>query len=432
MSVLVRYGNSAELTISLDEHQLIGVCGDELDGSENATPQPSSPFVDIEASDFSDALQVALDQPLEFPDLSQTVVAGDQVTIVVEPSVPRAGDIAAAVAERLIAGGVTPEAVTVLHAVDFATTPIRVRASAELVEAGASAPSSRAAASTVTLRTELHDPTDRGKLSFLANTRSGRPVYLNRLVTDSDMVVSIGQHLGPEAWTYRGVFGGIYPTFSDTETQQRYRNAHLIDTDDEAFAKSQQEIELVGWQSGLQVTVRVVPGPSGKAAIVAGETRAVTRRAAEIWNAAWQCRFEERADLVVAALSGPTNQTWQQVGRALAAALAVVEEGGAIALCTELAEPPGKAIEALQKIEDRDTAVAEIRKARPLDAFPALLLDRAQRRARVYLLSDLEPSVVEELGMARIEHAHEVARLAERRRSCIILCHAQNAAPSLA
>lgn len=429
MSVSVRFGASGSLTISLDGDRLIGVCGC-ADASATLPAVAGRPFAELESAEFLSNVRQALVSPLEFPDLAHSVVVGDHVTIVVEPGVPRSRDIVEAAAEQLIAGGVAPDDITVLHVDGELLQGARVRGGAALAavgEAGAatSAPSGELRA----LRTERHDPADRGKLSYLGNTRSGRPVYLNRLITDADMVVVVGCYRGPETWAYRGVYGGLYPTFSDTDTLQRFRNAHLLDRDDEAFAKSQQEIELVGWQSGVQATVQVVPGPGGRAAVVVGEIRAVERRAAEAWNALWSATFAAKADLVVATLGGAASQAWSDFGRALNGALQVVDDGGAIALCTELSEPPGKALEALARIEDRDVAAAEIRKARPLDAFAALLLDRAQRRVRVYLLSKLDATVVEELGMAPIDAPADVERLATRRRSCIVLCDAQYAAP---
>ncbi|MBA4018678.1 MAG: hypothetical protein C0483_16045 [Pirellula sp.] len=436
MSVHVRYGASGNLTIPLDGDRLIGKCGC-ADAAATPAAVAGQPFAELESAEFVAHLRQALASPLEFPDLAHSVVVGDHVTIVVEPGVPRSRDIVEAAAEQLIAGGVALEDITVLHVDGEMLQGAQVRGAAALVAVGESGGTSASTSAEQhmlrseprVLRTERHDPADRGKLGYLGNTRSGRPVYLNRLLTDADMVVAIGCYRGPESWAYRGVYGALYPTFSDTAALQRFRNAHLLDNEAEAFPKSQQEVELVGWQSGVQATVQVIPGPGGKAAVVAGEIQAVARKAAASWSAMWSETFASRADLVVAALGGEAAQTWNDVGRALAGALQVVDDGGAIALCTELSELPGKAMEALARIDDRDTAQAEIRKVRPLDAFAALMLDRAQRRVRVYFLSKLDPSIVEELGMAPVDGPADVERLATRRKSCIVLCDAQYAAP---
>ena len=46
------------------------------------------------------------------------------------------------------------------------------------------------------------------------------------------------------------------------------------------------------------------------------------------------------------------------------------------------------------------------------------------RRAHVYLLSRLDDNVVEQLGMAPVANAREIARLASRHESCVLLANA--------
>ena len=38
----------------------------------------------------------------------------------------------------------------------------------------------------------VHDPRDRGQLAYLAATKQGRRIYLNRLLTDADVVIPVG------------------------------------------------------------------------------------------------------------------------------------------------------------------------------------------------------------------------------------------------
>ncbi|MCE9606910.1 MAG: lactate racemase domain-containing protein [Planctomycetia bacterium] len=395
MSSLVRFGESAEFTIPLDDERLIAVCAPHA--AEAITSQP------IEA-----ATREALANPLKYPMLTQAVVEGDKVTIALDRGVPHSAEIVRVIAEQLLAASILPADITVLQS-DRTLPGERLELS-----------------NGVSIHIELHDPLDRGKLSYLTNTRSGRPIYLNRLVADAEMVIPVGCFRGREAWDYRGIFGGLYPTFSDADAHKRFRNAHLLDSRSEMFEKSQQEIELVGRQTGTQFTVQVVPqSGSGTPLVLAGEATAVARRGEELWNDTWNCEVPRTADLVVAALSGEGAQSWANVGKALAMALEVVEDGGAVALCTELAEPLGPALDLFTKQEDRDTAGDEIRKVRPADAFPALLLAEAQRRVRVYLLSKLDATTVEDLGIAPVAEAADVARLALRRKSCIIVNDAQ-------
>jgi len=400
MSSVVRFGESGTFTIPLDDERLIAVCAAH---GEHAGAKPSTEKQSIEA-----ATRAALAEPLRYPRLTQAVIEGDKVTIALDRGVPHAAEIVRAIVAELLITAISPDDITILQADQ--TLPGDKFATADGRQ----------------IHVQLHNPTDRDKLSYLTNTRSGRPIYLNRLVADAEMVIPVGCFRGPEAWDYRGIFGGLYPTFSDADAQKRFRNAHLLDSRSEMFEKSQQEIELVGRQTGTQFTVQVVP-QSGDASpiVLAGEAAAVAKRGAELWKETWNCEVPRAAELVVAALSGEGSQSWAGVAKALATALEVVEDGGAVALCTELAEPLGPALDLFTKQEDRDTAGEEIRKVRPTDAFAALLLSEAQRRVRVYLLSKLDTATVEDLGIAPVGEPADVARLALRRKSCIIVNDAQ-------
>ncbi len=73
-----------------------------------------------------------------------------------------------------------------------------------------------------------------------------------------------------------------------------------------------------------------------------------------------------------------------------------------------------------------------MQKLRLTDTLPAIELAEALQRARVYLLSQLDETVVENLGMAAATEADDFARLARRHDSCIVLADAQYALPTVA
>ena len=144
----------------------------------------------------------------------------------------------------------------------------------------------------------------------------------------------------------------------------------------------------------------------------------------------WDWPIEARASLVVAAVDGGApEQTWENIGRALAAANRAVVDEGAIAIVSDLAGDPGLAIQMLAEIEDRRAALAEIKKQRPDDLVPAIQLAKAAARAQVYLLSHLDETLVERLGLARVDEAQDVARLPRRHRPCTVLGSAQHGMP---
>jgi hypothetical protein len=111
--------------------------------------------------------------------------------------------------------------------------------------------------------------------------------------------------------------------------------------------------------------------------------------------------------------------------------MVVDDEGGAIALCTELDCPTGEALSQIVQFDDPGEALGEILKLRSPDAWAAAVLCRALARGSVFLLSRLGEETVEMLGVAHIASATELARLASRFDSCTLLEGAQHLMPSV-
>ena len=338
-----------------------------------------------------------------------------------DEGVPRAGEIVAAVVRALVEAGVQPDGMTVL----------RTRAD---VEAGIGDPSSwlsRDLIQRITLIT--HEPTLRAELAYLAATETGEPIMLNRAITDADVVLPIGCFHSRSAAGYYGIHSGVFPRFSDRRTIRRFRSPASLDVRGRPKRAPAKLVDEVGWLLGITWTVQVIPGPGDRILhVLAGQTAAVRRQARRLYEAAWRSSAPRRASLVVAAIEGSSGQqTWDNLGRALAAAGALVEEGGAIAVCCDLAAQPGPALRHLAASRARKEAMRWIRRERPEDALSATLLARAQDRATVYLLSRLDQSLVEELEIAPVAQVEELVRLAGQHESCILLANAPHAMVSL-
>jgi nickel-dependent lactate racemase len=398
----LRYGVESSLAIDLPDHVLVAEC--------------SAP-AGIASGDIARAVRAALSEPLHFPPLAQATVPGDKIVLALEPGVPQAAAVVAAVVEYLCEAGASPEDITVLRTLAD-------------VEAGAADPRERLSGPRrEAVQLETHDPQRREQLCYLAATRHGRPIYLNRALCDADLVIPIGCLRCREALDYHGIFGGLYPTFSDVKTLQRFRNPNAADAHTEIHAKAQHEVDAVGWLAGTQFAVEVLPGADGSLlAVFAGEAEAVSKAGQRRSDETWSQTVPQRASLVICGVTGEAaRQTWDNVGRALAAALRVVADDGAIALCTDLNAGPGPALQRLAGADDLGAALRHIRKERPDDTVPATELGEALRRAKVYLLSRLDHALVEDLGVAPVSEPDDIARLARRHRSCILLSDAQYA-----
>jgi hypothetical protein len=201
----------------------------------------------------------------------------------------------------------------------------------------------------------------------------------------------------------------------------------------------------------------VVPGGSDSLLhVLAGEASSVARRAQQLCHGAWQRTVPSKASLVVAAIEGgPQHQTWENVGRALFAASRVVRDDGDIVICCDLRRAPGAVLRkaAAAFLPDYEHVYADAgfddfdassdgghvdgehvdtEAACEMDeSLSACMLAELLERKRVYLLSGLPEDVVTDLGMAYVERPEDVARLAARHDSCILLAHAQYVLPSV-
>lgn len=379
------------------------------------TPR-GEPLVDPQA-----ATRAAIRHPLEFPDLAQAIVPGDQIAVALAPGVVESAAITAGVVQELIAAGAEPDSITVVSTASESGDPRQklpgmVRGRVQL---------------------ERHDPSNRDRLEFLAANRKGRTIYFNRTLCDADLLITIGQAPHGPSYADLGLHTGLFPDFSDLDSQRRYRNLKLVtavaehetadESDSRMLARARFEVDKIGWIAGAVFTVQTVPaGPDSVMDVVAGEPSSVERELRRRNQAAWSVERSGGSDLVVAALSGgAAQQTWSQVVRALTAADRLLDSDGAIALCTELNVAPAEGVSRLRPQQRAERYEAWLNEHRPLDTLDAWFLSRLLRRRKVFLLSGLEPDTVEALGIEPLAAVDELPRLMQRYRRPLVLPHAQ-------
>jgi nickel-dependent lactate racemase len=391
--------------------------------------------------DVRAAAAAALAQPLGFPPLGRAIVPGDKVVLALDGDVPRAAELVAATVEALVDGGVNASEITILQA--------------ERAEGGGASSDPRSALSAEhqsAVELATHDGTTRDELSYLTADEHDQPIYLNRRIVDADVVVPIGCMRADGVTGYGGVQALLYPTFADQAAQQRCRlyRANQAERNgaqrnrtsrkggeqkrSSPVAISQREADHVAWLLGVLFAIQVVPSASGGVLhVLAGQIDQVMERGNELARRAWGFDVPGRARLVVAAVDGGAEeQTWDNLGRALAAAERIVAEDGIIALCTELSSAPGPALVAVGGADDFEQSRRTLREQQSADVSAAQQWASARSRARIYLLSGLREEQVERLGAAYVSEPKEVSRLIARVDSCAILPSAQHVMPSAA
>lgn len=402
MTCILRYGSGSSVTLEPPPGALVAECG-----------RPHGEAL----GEVGPAVRRALTEPLDYPPLARGMTPGDRVVLALEPGLPQAAQIVAAVVACLIEAGVDADGITVLRS---------------QADAHHQAPDPRAALpgpwrKRVGLAT--HDPADRKQLAYLAALDSGEPILLNRLLTEADVVLPLGAIGKRGSLGYHGIHGAVYPTFSATETQGKFFAAGVFHRDLAYRRHLVRQCDEVGWLLGIQFTIQVVPG-GGDAVlgVLAGQCDAVRRVGWQRYRAAWGFAAPPRASLVVAAIEGnASQQTWTQVGEALHVAAKLAETGGAVALLCDLQSPPGPVLQRLAARRSPKAALRALARHPCEEALVAVQLCHALHRGHVYLLSRLDPATVESLEMAPLGHPEELARLVRRHSSCIVLANAPHA-----
>ena len=394
--VTLRYGVGSSLRLDLADSALLG----HLKGPEKPTIEPAT------------ATHQALVAPLEFPPLVQITVPGDRVVLAVDGNMPQVETVLNELVDVLVHGNTEAADITVLLPAAPLNDPL------------SKLPESLRHSITVA----VHDSEDRKQLSYLAATTTDQRVYLNRLLTDADVVLPVGCMRFDTLLGWHGTFSGLYPLYSDAETQRRFRQQELQAIELGPQPLLRKEVDEVGWLLGVLFVVQAVPSQQqGVYQLLAGDAVRVLAAGGETLQQNWNYIRQPLADVVVATLDEPAEgQTWHALGRALAAAVEVVRDQGAIVVCCDLNDQTaqgqlGPALQWLSRSEATPTVLRRIVKQLPPDSIPAFQLARAVEKAQVYLLSQLSPSVVEELGMAPATHPSEVTRLVERHGHCLIL-----------
>lgn len=361
----------------------------------------------LPAAALQERVRAALEDPLGYPPLRQAVVPGDRVVIPLQPGIPGVDLVLAALGEVLTGAGVETGSITVL--------------------ATESGPEVRALPPGVALA--VHDPADRARIAYLASTAAGRRVYLDRLLTDADVVLPVGR-LGYDAVLgFRGPWGSVFPGLSDFDTQQAYRgmaDEALPDPDRDDRPALAESVE-VSWLLGSQFQVGVEVGVTGPAGILAGgasEVRAAARRSVA---ASWLFRTDRPAHLALAGVGVPWQPTTlDDLIAGVTTAARLVRAGGQVVVLSHARGTPGPALERLAQADDPRAGPTLLRGlGREPDYAAARHLATALASARIYLLSDLDPDLVEDLGMIPLAHPDEARRLVAAAPSSAVLSPAE-------
>ncbi len=377
-------------------------------------PKNSAP---MSVEEIADQVQAQLAEPLGFPPLAKAIVPGDRIAVAVAPGIPQQAAVIDGTLKALIAAKAESSLITIL----VTDSPAQAEALAsDLTELGHPR-----------VRVQAHNANKPKELAFLGVSTTDNALRLNRELCDADFVLPILPTTGSQHPLRRcPQVLGLFPTFSDEETIERFSMASAKQFPEISEA-CQSEIEDCHRQLGVLLCLHVVPSSGNRlASVLAGDPTIVATQAQAQFQEIWQVEIVSRGELVIATLSGSAeHQSWQAIGRALTAAEAVLEPGGAIAIHSQISVPPQRALSQLFEGDDYDLIEREILRTLATDNGVALLLCRRLRKGPVFLISQLPAAVVEGLGITPLDSDDQLQRLIETHRPCVLLEDADKLLP---
>jgi nickel-dependent lactate racemase len=343
----------------------------------------------------------ALEKPYHFEALRRALTPDDRVTIVVDPYLPHLSEMLAEVLRHLGSAGVGPATVTVVSPPGAPQGWID-----ELPDEFAD------------VTAETHDPADPKKLAYLATTRGGRRLYLNRSLVEADFVILLtGRRFDPYAG-YAGAESALFPALSNEET----RAALAGEFSTSAPEASKGEAAEIAWLLGMPFLVQVIEGAGDSVQEVVAGLLDSGAEGIRRQDSRWRGQVTEEPETVIAGVSGePTSITFLDLAKAAATAARVVQKGGRVAILTTAAPDLGPGAQLLRTLDGPTGAQKLLAKEKPDDWAAAALWAFAAKRASIFLASGYPDEVAEELFATPIHTPSEAQRLIDTGGTVLLL-----------
>jgi nickel-dependent lactate racemase len=342
------------------------------------------------------AVRAALETPHDFPALRRALTPDDHVAVVVDERLHRLGELLPPLLEHLAQAQVAPTAITLL----CAPSTSRQEWVEELPDQFED------------VRVEVHDPHDRRRHSYLATTKHGRRLYINRTAVDADQLVILSGRGYDPLLGYSGAAGAIYPALSDEATRQEMAGRLSLTVPGPTIWPVRQEAAEVAWLMGAPFLIQVIEGAGEAITHVVGGSMDSAVEGQRLLDGRWRLAVDGPVHTVVAGIGGdPARHGFADLAHAAACAARVVDERGRIVLLTQATPQLEAGAEMLREAGSPVKALDLLRKQGPPDMAAAFLWASAAQKAQIYLLSGLSADIAEELFATPLDRVDQVERL---------------------
>ena len=372
---------------------------------EQAVELRREPFT-TPTADPRELIRQSLEQPfgIDAP-MRRAVTPQDRVAIVLDEMMPHVADLLAGVVEHLISANVDPSAITVI-----------------LPPGGTGGWMDDLPDEYCDIRLETHDPEDREKLAYLATTKAGRRIYLNRTLVEADFAVVLSGRRFDPTFGYAGAEAAIFPALGEAEALAAMVGKFSFDPPSTEPTEVRAEAIEVTRLLGMPFLIQVIEGAGDAVHEVIAGLPDSTAEGVRRQNIRWRATIAEQPDLVVAAVAGlPGHIDFLALASALANAARVVASGGRIALLTDAAPSLGEGAELLRQLDDPGRVGKLLAKRKPDDWPAAALWTYVAEQASLFVAAGWPHEITEELFATPIHSPAEVQRLIDAAERVLIV-----------
>ncbi len=351
-------------------------------------------------------VRAALEKPYGFESLRRALTPGDHVCIVIDEKLPHLGEMVAAIIEHLLTAEIRCEDVTLLTTAPMAGSNWIDDLPDEFSD----------------VKTEIHDPTDRKKLAYLATVAAEKRIYLNKTLVESDFAVILSGRDYDPVFGYIGAETTIFPTLSDDENLASFRDAFDATAPGEVVWPTRAQSVEVAYLLGTPFFVQAIEGQRGTICEVVAGLRDSSAEGIRRLDAHRRAKVDELPQTVIATIAeSAARVTFADVAAAAACAARVVEPEGRIIVLTPTLPLNGEGVSILRAAGDPTSAERRIKKRFPDDHAAALLWAFAAKRGRIYVSGCPDADAVDELFATSITSANELQKLADAAERLLIL-----------
>jgi len=351
-------------------------------------------------------LEAALERPLGLDaPLRRALTPDDRVTVVIDESLPGIGSLLNTFLGHLTSAHIDPRNVTLLVATESAQTWLE-----ELPDEYGDT------------KVEVHHAYDRDKLAYLATTKAGRRIYLNRTLVDAEVVAVLSARRFDPVSGYSGGEAAIFPALADEESQKAMAEEYRKEiTKDRRIAIRAESTEILGLL-GSSFLVQAIEGHGDGIASISVGMWDSAKAGIESLREFWLAKVEAQADLVIASISGQSDRIdFRDLAYALSVGKRALAGHGRLVLLTGAAPVLDEGGELLRKLPTPAVCVKRLAQFKIAEPTAASLWAHAANETHLFVKSGWPDEVAEELFATPLHTEGELQRLIDAAERVLIL-----------